>query len=799
MKLSENWLRELVEIPVGRDELSHRLTMSGLEVERIEILGQGLDGVFVAEIVAAEKHPDADKLKVCTVDIGRAELLQIVCGAPNARVGLKAPLATVGTRVGEITIKPAKLRGVESNGMLCSSRELGLDSDANGLLELPVDAVVGKSLADHLGLPDAVIEIGLTPNRSDCLGMHGVAREVAAEFGVTAKIPVIPVKPATHDGLLDVQLASPQDCPRYCGRLLRGVNAKAISPQWLKERLRRAGIRSVSALVDVTAYVMIETGQPMHAFDASMLMGPVSVRRASKGEKLQLLDERTVDLDGDFLVITDSRKVVALAGIMGGYETRVTDTTTDVFLEAAHFAPSCISGRARRLGMHTDASHRFERGVDPTLPRQAIERATALLIEIAGASAGPVVEAVSTEYLPVRAAVPLRRARLQRILGVAIADAEVGQILESLGMQVSKTAEGWSATPPLARFDIAIEEDLIEEVARIHGYERIPVQAPRCEITPAAIPEDRIALAALRQQLAARGYSEAISYAFVGADLLKVWGLDEAAIALANPLSAELAVMRTSLLPGLVSALDANRKRQQSRVRLFESGRSYHADKDVPIEVERLAGVAIGNAHTEQWGEPGRAIDFFDLKGDIESLFQLAGASATEFRFEAGTPAWLHPGRSATIWRGAERVGYLGALNPRLQKSLDLDADVCVFELEVALLARRQIPVAAKLSRFPSVRRDISIVLGEDVAYAEVEATIRRAIPERLVEIVLFDRFAGPLLGNGVKSLAMGLILQDGSRTLTDQDADHCVNLAVSALATGCRAKLRGQDGADEG
>ncbi len=799
MKLSENWLRELVEIPVGRDELAHRLTMSGLEVEDIQILGQGLDGVFVAEIVAAEKHPDADKLKVCSVDIGRGELLQIVCGAPNARVGLKAPLATVGARIGEIAIKAAKLRGVESNGMLCSARELGLDNDADGLFELPADATVGKPLADQFGLPDAIIEIGLTPNRSDCLGMHGVAREVAAEFGVVARVPAIPVQPIGHAESIGVELAAPQDCPRYCGRLLRSVNARAPSPQWLKERLRRAGIRSISALVDVTAYVMIETGQPMHAFDASKLDGPVIVRRASRGERLQLLDERMVDLDEGFLVIADSRKVVALAGIMGGDETRVSDATTDVFLEAAHFAPSSISGRARRLGMHTDASHRFERGVDPALPRQAIERATALLIEIAGGSAGPVVETVAEQHLPVRKAVPLRRARLQRILGVSIADAEVGCILESLGMQVSTTSEGWTAIPPSSRFDIAIEEDLIEEVARINGYERIPVQAPRGEITPAAIPEDRIALAALRQQLAARGYSEAISYAFVAADLLKSWGLDEAAIALANPLSAELAVMRTSLLPGLVSALDSNRKRQQSRVRLFESGRSYHAGKDETIEVERLAGVAIGHAGLEQWGDPSRAMDFFDLKGDVESLLRLAGASAAEFRFEAGAPGWLHPGRSASVWRGTERVGHLGALNPRLQKALDLDADVFVFELQVAILANRHVPSAAKLSRFPSVRRDISIVLAEDVPYAEVEATIRRAIPERLVEIVLFDRFAGPLLGNGVKSLAMGLILQDGSRTLTDQDADHCVSLAVSALATGCKAKLRGQDGADEG
>ena len=793
MKLSENWLRELVEIPVGRSELAHRLTMSGLEVEDISVVGEVLEGIFVAEIVAAEKHPDADKLRVCKVNLGRGDLLQIVCGAPNARVGLKAPLATVGARVGQITIKAAKLRGVESNGMLCSGRELGLDSDADGLLELPDDATVGQPLGQLLGLPDAVIEIGLTPNRSDCLGMHGVAREVAAEFGIAARIPAFDAQPSAHEQTLEVELASAQDCPRYCGRLLRGVNANAPSPQWLKERLRRAGIRSISALVDVTAYVMIETGQPMHAYDAASLKAPIVVRRARKDEQLKLLDEREVVLNEDFLVIADQNKAIGLAGIMGGYDSRVADSTVDVFLEAAHFSPSSISGRARRLGMHTDASHRFERGVDPQLPRQAIERATALLVDIVGGSPGPVAECASVENLPVRAAVTLRRTRLQRILGVTVDDAEVGRILESLGMQVSKTTEGWTAVPSSARFDISIEEDLIEEVARIHGYDRIPVQAPRGEITPAAIPEDRVAIAAMRQQLAASGYCETINYAFVAGDLLASWGLDGSTIALANPLSAELAVMRTSLLPGLVAALDANRKRQQSRVRLFECGRSYyHTGEHAPLEIERIAAVAIGNASVEQWGESSRAIDFFDIKADVESLLGLAGRSASEFRFESGGPAWLHPGRAATIWRGEDRVGFIGALNPRLQKALDLDADVYVFEMDVESLARRRVPVAGKLSRFPSVRRDIAIVLADEIPYAQVETTVRRAVGERLVDLVLFDRYTGPHLGTGVKSLAMGLILQDGSRTLTDQDADQCVDLAVSALATGCDAKLRG-------
>ena len=799
MKFSENWLRELVDIPVGRDELAHRLTMSGLEVEELELLGQALEGVLVGEIIDAEKHPDADKLKVCKVDIGTGEHLQIVCGAPNARVGLKAPLAKIGTRIGTITIKAAKLRGVESNGMLCSGRELGLGSDADGLLELPTDAPNGKSLAAFLGYPDAAFEIGLTPNRSDCLGMYGLAREAAAIFAVPVRIPEVFAQTASHQATLDVELRAAADCPRYCSRLIRGVDAKSPTPQWLKERLRRAGIRPISVLVDVTAYVMLETGQPMHAFDAASLTAPITVRRAAKAEKLTLLDERTIELDEGFLVIADADKAVALAGIMGGHATRVTDATADVFLEAAHFAPHCISGRARRLGLHTDASHRFERGVDAQLPRLAIERATALLLEIAGGATGPLSEQVALQHLPVRNAVTLRRSRLQRILGVSVADEEVARILQSLGMQVSATNEGWSATPPAARFDIAIEEDLIEEVARIHGYDRIPVQAPRGEIAPAAIPEGRIAISQLRDQLAARDYSEAISYAFVPADLLARWGLDHASIALANPLSAELAVMRTSLLPGLVAALQDNCKRQQSRVRLFETGRSYHLDEEAPFEIERLAGVATGDADSEQWGEPGRAMDFFDLKGDVESLLRLAGGEPTEFRFEAGAPGWLHPGRCATLWRGETLIGHLGALDPRLQKTLDLDADVYVFELDLRALTQRQVPSAAALSRFPSVRRDIAIVLADDIPYATVEKAVRQAVGERLVDLVLFDRYIGPHLGKGVKSLAMGLILQDGSRTLTDQDADQCVELAVSALATGCKAKLRGKDGADEG
>ena len=792
MKFSENWLRELVNIPVDSAALAARLTMSGLEVEEAIQLGANLDGVVVGHIVAAERHPDADKLQVCRVDIGSGEPVQIVCGAPNARVGLKAPLATIGTQVGAITIKAAKLRGVDSSGMLCSARELGLDADASGLLELADDARAGQPLAELLGLPDTTIELGLTPNRPDCLGMRGIAREVAAEFATATCLPADVTVAPTHAGSLQVRIESPADCPRYCGRLISGLDPHAASPAWLRQRLLRSGLRPISALVDVTNYVMIETGQPLHAFDASRVDGAVIVRRARPGERLVLLDERTVDLADDVLVVADESKALALAGIMGGFDSRVTEATRDVFLEAAHFAPAAISGRARRLGLHTDASHRFERGVDPELPRIAIERATALLLEIAGGAAGPIVEAVESARLSVRTQVSLRRARLERVLGVRVADAEVTRMLGAVAREVTATADGWTVTPPTARFDIAIEEDLIEEVARLHGYANIPAQAPRGEITPRATPEARVAVAAVRDQLVARDYAEAITFAFVGADILQAWGLAEGGIALANPISAELAVMRTALLPGLVAALGGNLKRQQERVRLFELGRQYRTGEQGPVETERVCAAVTGAVVGTQWGEKARDVDFFDIKGDVESLCALAGVAASDVSFRPGGPAWLHPGRAAAVLRGAREIGHVGALAPRLQKALDLDVDVYVFDLDLNLLVDREVPVAAALSRFPSVRRDLSFTLPVDVAYADVEATLRAAVGPLLVDVFLFDQYVGQNLGEGVKSLAMGLILQDGSRTLTDQDADRCVALGVAALQTGYKAKLRG-------
>jgi len=792
MKFSENWLRELVPLNATRDELRHKLTMAGLEVEGVEAIGGPLEGIVVAEIVECSAHPNADKLRVCQVATGTGETVQIVCGAPNARAGLKAPLATVGaTMPNGMQIKKAALRGVDSFGMLCSAKELGIDADASGLLELPGDAPVGTPLANYLHLPDAAIEIKLTPNRPDCLSVQGVARDVAAIFGVPAAVPAIATIAATTMHERKVELHAGADCPRYCGRLIEGIDASAQTPFWMAERLRRSGLRPISLLVDVTNYVLLEMGQPLHAFDNTTLTGTIGVRRARAGENLKLLDESEVKLDSEFLVITDVDKPVALAGIMGGYETRVTDATRDVFLEAAHFAPTAISGRARKLGMHTDASHRFERGVDPELPRLALERATQLIVEFGGGEAGPITEATLPEFLAQPAAVSLRRARLKRVLGINVADADVARILAALDMQVETTADGWRAIPPTRRFDIAIEEDLIEEIARIHGYEKIPTTMPAGEIRVAEPSETRVDEAALRRQLAARDYREAVTYAFLDADLLKRWQLDTGAIALANPLAADLGTMRTSLLPGLVSALIANRRRQQERVRLFEIGRVFKQGADGPLETVRVAGVACGQANELQWAADKRAVDFYDVKGDAESLFALTG-DVRAFRTAASAANWLHPGRSADFLRGDGVVGSLGALHPRLLKALDFDADVYAFEFDLEPIVARTVPRGAAVARFPSVRRDLSFELPENVSYAAVEMAVRHAVGAVLHEIFVFDRYAGPNLAQGLKSVAIGLILQDDSRTLTDADADESVDLAVAALQRDCQARLRG-------
>lgn len=791
MKFSERWLRELVPTTATREQLESTLTAIGLEVEGSELLGQGLDNVVVAQIRECVRHPEADRLQICTVDAGSHGMLQIVCGAPNARPGLKVPLAMVGARIGDLTIRPAKLRGVESNGMLCSAKELGIDADASGLLELAADAPVGSSLADYLGLPDAVIELGLTPNRADCFCLRGIARDVAAATATQIVERAVAAVPAQSTTTLAIKLDAGADAPRYAGRVIEGVDAKAATPLWMAERLRRSGIRPVSFLVDVTQYVMLELGQPMHAFDRDRLQGPIGVRHARRDESLKLLDGRDVTVDDGFLVIADNDRAVALAGVMGGFDTRVTDDTRNVFLEAAHFAPAAIIGRSRKLGMHTDASHRFERGVDPELPRQAIERATTLILEVAGGTPGPVSEITRDADLPKPQPVSLRRERLARVLGVKIADADVERILRSLGFAVNPTADGWTAVAPTARFDIAIEEDLIEEVARIHGYDAIPTTLPAGGATVRAPSETRVSDVALRRQLVARGYLEALTFAFVDARQLQAWQMEEGSIALANPLSAELAVMRTSLLPGLAEALARNSARQQSRVRLFELGNVFHAAGDAPLHTLRIAAIACGAAADEQWGDADgkRANDVFDLKGDLDSLAALTGAA---LQYRSVRLPWAHPGRCAEVFRGDKRIGWIAELHPSLCAVLDLPAHTCAFEVDLAPLAQRDVPTSRPLSRFPSVRRDLALVVPRELEWETLASTVHAAAGEWLRDLILFDVYTGTGVGTTEKSFAMGLILQEESRTLTDQDVNAVITRVIDTAASRHGAVVRG-------
>lgn len=790
MKFPESWLREHVTVSATRDELSARLTAIGLEVEDVQVIGDGLDGVIVAEIVSCAKHPEADRLQVCQVAIGGGESVQIVCGAPNARAGLKAPLAKVGaTLPGGMAIKAANLRGVDSQGMLCSAKELGIDADASGLLELPVDAPVGEKLDGFLGLPDVCFELKLTPNRADCFSVRGVAFDVAAAIGANVEPLQIPEAVLGTDSAFAVQLNAGADCPRFCGRVVEGLDTRAQTPLWMSERLRRAGLRPISPLVDITNYVMLELGQPLHAFDAGTLAGPIEVRHAAQGETLKLLDEREVALDPGFLVVANGGRAVALGGVMGGWDTRVTDTTTDVFFEAAHWRPSAIIGRARKLGMHTDAGHRFERGVDPELPRYAVERATALTQQIMGGKAGPLTESTLTEFLPPAAVVSLRRERLKRVLGIGVADTDVERILRALGMRVEPIAEGWRVQAPSRRFDIAIEEDLIEEIARIVGYDAIPMRTPSGEVALAARSELALDEAALRAQLIAMDLQDTINYAFLEGALLETWQLHGNALKLSNPLSAELSVMRTSLLPGLVSTLTANAARQQNRLRLFEIGRVFkRLDDDTPCERQCLAGVLCGPAMPEQWSAVSVPVDFYDVKAVLDAALARIGLKA---EYLAATIPYLHPGRSARVSVAGVEIGAIGALHPALNKVLDLPGDVYAFEVDLSALPARILPKATPVSRFPSVRRDLALIVPESVTWARIEACVRRSLGERLQSLLVFDVYRGAGLQPETKSLAIGLILHEFSRTLNESEIELSISDVLTALANDCQAALR--------
>ncbi|MEY3517134.1 MAG: hypothetical protein RIS67_1351 [Pseudomonadota bacterium] len=790
MKFPESWLRQHVQTDAGHDALSACLTAIGLEVEEDTPIGAVLTGVVVAEILSLEKHPEADRLNVCQVATGSGTV-QIVCGAPNARAGLKAPLAQIGAELpGGFAIKAAKLRGIDSAGMLCSAKELGIDADASGLLELPADAPVGTALADYLGLPDARFELKLTPNRADCFSIRGIAFDLAAALQTRVVPMAIPEVPVTSGSRIAVSVAADKDCPRYCGRVIEGLNPAALTPLWMSEALKRSGIRPLSPLVDITQFVMLELGQPMHAFDADKLTGAIGVRRAAAGETCILLDGKEAAMTPEFTVITDSNRAIAVAGVMGGQDTSVGADTTRVFLESAHFAPESIIGRARKLGLHTDASHRFERGVDPALPALALERASALVLEILGGQAGPVVQIESPEHIAVATPVLLRRQRLARVLGIAVDDARVQQILLALGMQVTAVADGWQVTAPSRRFDIAIEEDLIEEIARIVGYEQIPMRTPSGEVPLVARSESALDESALRSQLIALDIQETINYAFVDAALLDTWQLNAGALALANPLSAELAVMRTSLLPGLVSTLTANAARQQTRLRLFEIGRVFTAQgNDAPLERQCVAAVLCGPAQAEQWSSKPVAVDFYDARAAVDAALARLGFEAD---YRPAHVAYLHPGRSAVITVAGKDIGHVGALHPALNKALDLPGDVYAFELDLSALPPRALPSAMPVSRFPSVRRDLALVVPESVAWAEIEACVRKTLGERLQSTVLFDVYRGAGLPDASKSLAIGLILHEYSRTLNDSEIETSISEVLASLANDCQAVLRG-------
>ncbi|SEI67312.1 phenylalanine--tRNA ligase subunit beta [Pseudomonas sp. NFR16] len=791
MKFSEQWLRGWVSPQVSRDDLVARLSMAGLEVDSVTPAAGEFSGVIVGEVLSTEQHPDADKLRVCQVSNG-AETFQVVCGAPNVRPGLKIPFAMIGAQLpGDFKIKKAKLRGVESKGMLCSQAELQVGEGNDGLMELPADAPVGKDFREFLQLDDASIEVDLTPNRGDCLSVAGLAREVGALYDAEVTRPQVATIPATHDEVRPVEVLAPDACPRYLGRVIRNVDVSKPTPLWMVERLRRSEVRSIDAIVDITNYVMLELGQPLHAFDLAEINGGIRVRLAQEGEKLVLLDGQEVSLRADTLVIADHQRALAIAGVMGGEHSGVSASTRDIFLESAFFDTIAVAGKARSYGLHTDASHRYERGVDWQLAREAMERATGLLLEITGGEAGPVIEAVSEQHLPSVAPVTLRADRIEQMLGMKMDTAEVERLLTALGLTVTAESGGqWRVDVPSHRFDITLEVDLIEELARLYGYNRLPVRYPQARLAPQPRTEAKGDLPALRRLLVARGYQEAITYSFIDQKWFELFNPGVEPLLLANPISADMAAMRSSLWPGLVKALQHNLNRQQDRVRLFESGLRFVGQLEGLKQEPMLAGVICGSRLPEGWAQGRDAVDFFDVKADVEAVLGFAGA-LDDFRFVPGKHPALHPGQTARIERNGREVGYLGALHPELAKTLGLDRPVFVFELVLAEVAEGRLPKFRELSRFPEVRRDLALLADRDVAATAVLDVIRENAGEWMTDLRLFDVYQGKGIDPHRKSLAVGLTWQHPSRTLTDDEVNASTQQILTSLEERLNATLR--------
>ncbi len=787
MKFSENWLRTFVNPSCSSNDLAHILTMAGIEVENIEPVAALFEKVVVAEVLNVEKHPDADRLSVCLVNAGESaeNPIQIVCGAPNVQAGIKVPCALIGSQLSDFAVKKTKLRGVESSGMLCSARELGISEDATGLLLLPDTAPVGQDFRNYYALDDNVITLSLTPNRADCLGVYGVAREVSAVTN-TELVPlrIEPVQDEIKDRL-DINIHAPKACPLYCGRIMRGINPDATAPLWMKQRLERSGLRSINAVVDITNYVLLETGQPMHAFDLAKLDGRVHVRYAKTGEAIQLLNESRVELTSDMLLISDDRKPLALAGIMGGANSGVEQGTIDIFLECAFFDSGVVSGKSFRLGFGSDSAYRFERGVDFAATRNVLEHATALIMSICGGKAGPINEV--SHQLPQRHSVSVRTNRVQRVLGITLDKDQVSGYFTRQQFNFSENDGVFSVIPPSYRFDLAIEEDFIEELARIHGYDEIAAQLPTAGLAMLAAPEKLRMPAQIKQMLVMRDYQEVVNYAFVD----KAWETDlvqnKDPIALKNPIASHLNVMRSSLMGGLIANLQFNLNRRQDRVRLFEVGCCFErSSADYCQQIERLAGLGYGDVHTEQWGEPSRTIDFYDVKSDIEILYH-----PKEIDFKAISHPAFHPGKSAQIMMGAKPVGWLGELHPHWQKNYDIPKPVILFELRLDSLLPMQLIQVKEMTKFPPVRRDIAVVVNNRINVQSIISSLYEKKPAIVTEITLFDIYRGKSIGENKKSLTFKVILQDAEKTLTDEDTDIIMSNLIQVLETKLDAILR--------
>lgn len=786
MKFSEQWLREWVNPNLASEALGHLLTMAGLEVESHTTAAPAFSGVVVADVKSVRKHENADRLRVCEVDIGTGELQQIVCGAPNVSEGAKVPCATLGALLpGDFKIKATKMRGVASNGMLCSGQELGIPDGVDGLLLLPQDAPVGVNLRDYLALDDTVIELKITPNRADCLSIRGIAREVAALTASPLQAPIVSPVSVTITSQRGVKLSAGAACGRYLGRVIEQVNAQASTPAWMKQRLERAGVRSISAIVDVTNFVLLELGQPLHAFDHNKLQGDIEVRLPQVGERMTLLNGKEIALDADMLLITDQTGPVALAGVMGGANSEVDDNTTAVFLESAFFAPEAIAGRARRLGFSSDASFRYERGVDFTLQAEAMERATALIIDICGGVAGPVVEQVTE--LPARKPVAVRVDRVNRVLGMSLTATEMAAIFARLGLPFEQQADSFIITPPAARFDLAIEEDFIEEIARVYGYDAIPADNIRGRLAMLPLPEQQTPRAELRRVLVQRDYQEVVTYAFVDEQWENDFAANTTPIRLINPIASQMSVMRSTLLGGLLDTLSHNLKRKQNRVRVFEMARVFLKTATGEVEQpEKLAGLAYGTRFAEQWSYQAEKVDFFDVKADIEVLF-----SPRQLTFRRAAHPALHPGRCAEVLLDGKVVGILGELHPQWVQKYDLVAAPIYFELDLQPLLARHTIQAQAVSRFPAVRRDLALVVADTLEVDALATTLRAAASHLVTEIALFDVYRGKGVEEGKKSLAFKVLMQDTARTLTDAEVDSVMQDLIAAAANSHAAQLR--------